>query len=112
MIEIQNITNDPYQRHVLLTADGNVELFLRFYPRAQFWTLSVAYNGRERHGVKLSLGTLHLQSANYPFDFVVGDSGATGIDPFTVDDFVSGRCRLFMLERADMDGIRGQPTAL
>lgn len=112
MIEIQNITNDPFQRHVIVQPTGPVETFLRFYPRAQFWTLSVNYAGLSLKGVRLALGTLHMQSANFPFDFVVGDTGATGIDPFTIDDFASGRCKLFMLERTDMDDIREQPVPI
>jgi hypothetical protein len=112
MIEVTNITTDPFQRHVITTERGPITLLLRFYPRAQFWTLSVDYLGTVRNGLKLSMGTLHMRSANFPFDFIVTDNGATGIDPFTVEDFASGRCRLLMLEREDMEEIRGQPVPI
>ena len=112
MIEIMNITNDTFQRHIISTPTGAITLMLRFYPRAQFWTLSTVYSGVECNGLKLALGTLHMRSRNMPFDFVVVDDGGSGVDPFSVDDFASGRCRLMMLERQDMDEIRGQPVPI
>jgi hypothetical protein len=112
MIEIENITADPFQRHVITTPDGAVTLLLRFYPRAQFWTISAEYAGIKTNGLKLSLGTLHMRSKNMPFDFLVVDQENAGIDPFTADDFESRRCVLLMLERDDMEEIRGQPIAI
>lgn len=112
MIEIMNITDDPYQRHIITTATAPIELILRFYPRAQFWTLSATYQGVESNGLKLSLGTLHMRSRNMPFDFIVVDTGGAGIDPFSADDFSNGRCKLLMLEREDMESVRGQPVPL
>jgi len=112
MIEIMNITADPYQRHVITTDTAPITLLLRYYPRAQFWTLSVEYRGVECNGLKLSNGVLHMRSRNLPFDFIVVDTGGNGIDPFSVDDFSTGRCRMLMLERADMESVRGQPVPL
>lgn len=112
MIEITNITNDPFQRHVIVTDTAPITLLLRFYPRAQFWTLSVEYQGIPSNGYKLACGTLHMQSRNMPFDFIVADTGGTGIDPFSIDDFANGRCKLLMLERADMESVRGQPVPI
>lgn len=112
MIEITNITNDPFQRHVITTETAPIILLLRYYPRPKFWTLSVEYQGVECNGLKLSLGTMHMRSRNLPFDFIVRDEGNTGIDPFEADDFSNLRCRLLMLERNDMDEIRGQPVPI
>lgn len=112
MIEITNITSDTFQRHIITTVDAPIEIKLRYYPRAQFWTLSATYKGIATKGLKLSLGTLHMRSRNMPFDFIVNAAANTGIDPFAADDFSSGRCNLLMLERADMEVIRGQPIQI
>lgn len=112
MIEITNITDDPFQRHIIIVDEAPVELTLRFYPRAQFWTLSTKYDGLHSKGLKMTLGTLHMRSRNRPFDFVIVGTAETGIDPFKIDDFSSGRCRLLMLEREDMESIRGQPVPI
>ncbi len=112
MIEIMNITNDPFQRHTIITPDGSIEIKLRYYPRAQFWTLSTKYKDVSCKGLKLSLGTLHLRSRNMPFDFIVIADTNSGIDPFTREDFATGRCRLLMLEKSDMESIRAQPVPL
>lgn len=109
MIEIMNISDDPYQKHTIVTPESPVNIELRFYPKAQFWTLSVRYGEKIINGLKLSLGVLHMRSHNLPFDFIAVDKSNTGIDPFKADDFVSGRIRLLMLDRQDMEEVRGQP---
>jgi len=87
MIEIMNITDYPFQKHTIVTADAPVTLELRYYPRAKFWTASIKYKNKVVNGLKLSLGTLHMRSQNFPFDLVVVDSSNTGIDPYAADDF-------------------------
>ena len=109
MLEIMNITDDPFQKHTVVSPVAPITLELRFYPRAQFWTLSIKYLEKVINGLKLSNGVLHCRSHNLPFDFIVVDKSNTGIDAFKADDFSSGRLRLIMLEREDMELIRGQP---
>lgn len=112
MIEVMNISDYPYQKHTIITPDAPITLELRFYPKAQFWTMGIAYKEKVISGVKLALGVNHVRSQNLPFDFIVVDKSNTGIDPFKADDFVSGRVRLVMLERADMESIRGEPVPI
>lgn len=108
MIEIQNITDDAFQRHIITFDEAPVTLLLRYYQRAQFWTISTEYKDIQCNGLKLSTGTLHMRSKNMPFDFIVTDNSSNGLDPFAPDDFSNGRCTLLMLERDDMERIRGQ----
>lgn len=112
MIEVMNITDYPFQKHTVITPDAPAAIELRFYPKAQFWTLGIRYKDKVIEGLKLSMGVLHARSQNLPFDFIVVDKSNTGIDPFKADDFSSGRCRLVMLERADMESIRGEPVPI
>lgn len=112
MIEVMNISDFPFQRHTIITPDAPITLDLRFYPRVGFWTVGIQYKNKTIKGVKLATGVLHMRSQNLPFDFIVVDASNNGIDPFKADDFSSGRCRLLMLERADMGVIRGQPVPI
>jgi hypothetical protein len=109
-IQVQNITDEPHQRHVILIDDAEVTVVLRFYPTVQIWCVDVDAAGRTASGFKLSLGVLHMVSQNFPFDFVVQDTSGTGLDPFKLDDFSTGRCALYMLDAADMEAVRDAPV--
>ena len=107
MIRIQNITDEPIQRHTILFEESEIIFTLRFYPRTQIWMFDAEFGDKKVYGLKLSVGVLHMLSQNQPFDFVCGDLSRNGIDPFKRQDFSSGRCEIYMLEAADMELIRG-----
>lgn len=107
-IKINNITDETHQRHLVIVDEQEVTVVLRFLPVVERWVVNVSYAGRELNGTMLALNTLHMQSANFPFDFIVSDLTGRGVDPFRRDDFSDDRCALFMLEAEDMAEIRGQ----
>lgn len=107
MIELKNITSDPHQEHYIHYGDGDITLTLRFYPTVSIWCFDVTYKKKSVYGVKLSLGTLHLGSSNLPFDIVLNDTGKTGLDPYRVDDFESGRILIGLVEAHELSDIRG-----
>lgn len=109
-VRLQNIDDTPHQRHTVIVDEAEVNLALRFHPTVEMWVLDVDYAGRQASGFKLSLSVLHMASQNFPFDFVVEDTSGTGLDPFRLDDFATGRCRLYMLDAADMEAWRGAPV--
>lgn len=112
MIQIQNITGEAHQRHIVLFEESEIVLILRFYPTVEMWCYDIEYKGRIASGYKLSCGVLHMQSQNFPFDFVVKDLTDSGLDPFRLDDFATNRCALYMLEANDMETVRGAPVPL
>lgn len=111
MKELVNITSDPFQRHIVLLDEEEITIDLRFYPTIQQWFFDISYKTKAVNGVKLSLGVLHINNTNMPFDFIVVDQSANGIDPFKVDDFMD-RCRLYMLDSSEMETFRGVPVAV
>ena len=111
MREIVNITEDANQRHLIALDDGEIIFALRFYPTIGQWCFDVDFQGKSVKGVKISLGVLHILSQNYPFDFIVLDLSGDGVDPFKVDDFSGGRCKLYILDPDDMEEVRGVPVA-
>lgn len=112
MRQIENITDEPHQRHVIVFEESEIALELRFLPTVEMWFLGVEYKGVVASGYKLSAEVLHLRSRNFPFDFTVADLNDDGIDPFRADDFATGRCALYLVESPDMETIRGAPVPL
>ncbi len=111
-VRIQNLTDEPHQRHVLLFEESEIVLTLRFYPTVELWAIDVGYKDRTVSGYKLSVGVLHMESQNFPFDFIVADVEDAGLDPFKIDDFSTDRCALFLLNAADMEVVRDGPVPL
>ena len=107
MRRLQNITEEPIQRHTILFEKSEITFILRFYPRTQIWMFDAEFGDKKVYGLKLSVGVLHMLSQNQPFDFVCVDLSGNGIDPFQRQDFSSGRCEIYMLESSDMERIRG-----
>ena len=113
MRQIVNITQTANQQHTIALEDQEITLTLTFYPTIEQWNFDIEFSGKRILGVKLSLGTLHIISANLPFDFIVIDGSGEGIDPFKIDDFITdGRCKLYILDPDDMELIRGVPVAI
>lgn len=110
MRELRDLTSEAHQEHLIVLNDDEVTLEMRFLSVTQIWVINVFYKNRSIIGVKLSLGVLHIFAKNLPFDFIVTDNSGLGVDPYAIDDFVSGRCSLFILDPSDMEAIRGVPV--
>ncbi len=89
-----------------------IVLNLRYHPTVEMWVIDIEYKEARVLGLKLSLGVLHMQSKNLPFDFVIIDRSGTGLDPIRLDDFATDRCILYMLDADDMEVVRGAPVPL
>lgn len=107
MKKLQNVTDEPHQRHTIVFEESEIVLSLRYLPTVEMWVMDVSYKGIDTHGLKLSVAVLHMRSRNLPFDFIVVDNLETGLDPIRVDDFATGRCSMYLLEAEDMQEIRG-----
>jgi hypothetical protein len=107
MIRITNITKDANQKHTILFESNNIDLVLLYHSIIQQWSFNVSYRGVQRNGIRLALGTRHLESAHLPFDFIIEDNARLDVDPFLISDFASGRLSLFLIERDELKQIRG-----
>jgi len=108
MKKIENIGNEGLQKQTIPLPNGDAILTIRFLSVVQFWTMDVTYNDKTINGVKLTCGVLHMRSRNFPFDFIVEDTSAAGLDPFQVEDFSTERTILYLVEDDEMEEIRGQ----
>lgn len=69
------------------------------------WFLNFVFNQEKVYSVKLTIGVFHLESNNFPFDFIVADEG-DGLDPYKSDDFLQ-RCKLYLVEKSEVEAIKG-----
>lgn len=105
---LTNITSDPHQEHIIqLDEDIEITINLRFLLNMQIWLLDVEYKEQVKSGFKLSLGVQHINNINWPFDFAILDTDNSGIDPFKVNDFSSGRIELYLIEPNELADLRG-----
>lgn len=104
---IENITSESDQLHTIIAENAEVTLRLRYQPASEFWSMDVTFNNQTIYGVQLSIATLHIRGMNWPFDFVVESNDNSGIPPFKVDDFASGRCSMYFVTRSEMLSVRG-----
>ena len=111
-VRITNITDAPHQNHTVLFEESEIVITLQFHPTIEMWVIDAVYKDEQALGYKLTVGVLHMQSRNLPFDFIVRDAQQSGLDPFLIDDFSNGRCELYMLNAEDMESIRGTPVPL
>lgn len=109
---IENITNEAYQRHTVIFQESEIVLSLRYLSTVQVWVFNVEYKAKRVMGKKISIGVFHMLSNNLPFDFIATDESKNGIDPFRIDDFADGRCKLYMIEPDEMGVIRGDTVPL
>lgn len=107
MDRVINISDEPIQDHHILIDGVLVDVQLRFIPVVQCWFMNVTVGDKSINGVKLACSTLHIQHMNLPFDFVVYVTDETKVDPFRLDDWITGRCELYVVTSDEMESIRG-----
>lgn len=107
MLQVQNITDEPFQRHSILYEGYEIVLTLRYLHRCSIWIMNLEYGDWSVNGIKLSVGVPHMYGQNQAFDFVVSDETGNGIDPYKQDDFSVGRNIIYLLERDDIEELRG-----
>lgn len=105
--QITNITDEPSQRHTLLVGDDEITLILNFYDVTEMWSFDVAWRGVRYNGFMISLGCLHIQALNWPFDFFAVATDNSGMAPFRLGDFSEGRCELYFVTAEEMVERRG-----
>ncbi len=111
-LQIENITAEADQTHIIIADGIEVSLRLYFLSAVESWFMDCSYAGVSAAGIRLSAGAYHVLSYNLPFDFLVEITDRTGIDPFRADDFSSGRCLLWYVQRSEMLEIRGVEVPL
>lgn len=98
------IEADEFQEFEVPFEEENIKIELNF--RLNRWFMNVSYQDKSLNGVKLSSGVLMLTGKNFPFEIFIDDKGL-GLDPFSVDCFERGLFDFYILERNEIEYIRG-----
>lgn len=107
MKQITSITGDSRQRMTIPLDDnkGSVEFRLYFMPTQYSWYYDFTYNNYICNGNKVVLNPNALRHLRkiLPFGFAFQAEG--DVEPFSVNDFVNGRIKMYVLNETDVQEV-------
>ena len=98
------LTEDIHQSNLIPFEDDYITLEMKFIEIC--WFANVSFKGKTINGIRLVSGVLLCSGMNFPFDMVVDDKGLE-LDPFAVDSFTENIFDLILIERQELESIRG-----
>lgn len=106
MRQINKLTNRSLQK-IFLTGNAGqrIQMKLRYMPTQNLWMMDISLNDFTVNGlnVVVSPNLLRQYRNNIPFGIaVVTDDGQ---DPYGVDDFDTGYCRMYLMTADEVEGI-------
>lgn len=108
MIKITGLTSSPSQTFNIPepTTRKNIYFSLYFSPRCQCWYIDIKYETFNAKGLKLVRGfnilSRHIKVLPFGLSVAVSDN----FEPFLINDFSSGRVKLWLLTQAECLGVR------
>lgn len=109
MLYINHLTNDPQQQANLTGIPGlSIGLTLRFMPRVQRWIMGLTYGTTSLQGLAVTTSPNMLRQYRNIIPFGIACLTASGLDPYTVDDFQNQASNLYLLTAEDVAGIEAE----
>jgi hypothetical protein len=103
MRQIDNLSAEANQVLQVTLADGTLVSFEFFYRAAiQRWTVSVARLEFEAYNLDLCLHPNLLRGYRERVPFGLAVTSTDGADPAFIDDFASGRIKIYVLDFEDV----------
>lgn len=99
MLEIKSVGPYNIQKFTVATTTGVMEWTMRFMPAVSMWYMDINYKDISVQGIRIHASHNLLRQWQKIID--VGVFCATtieGYEPTLIDDFYSGRCKLFVTE--------------
>lgn len=101
---IDALTADPKQRMFLIGENGERIGFAVYYvPTQQGWFFNISYSGITANGLRLVAGLNALRAFRNRFPFGLSCFSADGLDPYYINDFSTGRIKLYLLNSEDVE---------
>lgn len=100
---LDKLTDSPIQRYTVVTETGDqIALELRYLPTQQSWMASVSWNNFYLNGINLTVSPNILYGFEniLPFGFAVTSNDS--LDPTYIDDFTTGRIKVYVLTADDI----------
>jgi hypothetical protein len=102
MKRLEGIKAIPSQKFYHTITEGNINFTLNYRPMVQMWFVDIEFNGKIINGLRVcySLNLLYQYAKTLPFGLYV--ENISGVEPFLIDDFSSGRFNLNVLTAAEV----------
>jgi len=106
MKQITELTQDYKQKYTLVTEDNETLLLeLNFIQQQKEWSFNLTYNNYSLTGQRLVVGPNILRRYKNLFPFGLLITSTNGLDPFLLDDFVTGRIGIYLLTQAEVEQV-------
>jgi hypothetical protein len=104
MLRINEITDEPNQRHIV-TIEGyeNASLFLEFVPSQYSWFFSLVWGDFAIYTQRLTFNHNLLRQWKEILPFGIMVTTTNNLDPVTRDAFAQGVASLYVLTAADIE---------
>ena len=105
---ISSLTNEPRQRFSLPIEGGElVNIYLYFYQTQYAWYFDFEYRDYVCNGNKVVLSFNTLRHLRDRIPFGIGFLSDSNAEPFSVDDFSTGRVLMTLLNSSDVEQFEG-----
>lgn len=109
MQQITSITSQPKQRMTIVLENNETVDFLLYYlPRQQGWFYDLTYNNLTVKGSRVTLTPNSLRQFKRIIPFGIGFTSEGDVEPFSIDDFSSGRVSMIVLNSEDVEQIENE----
>jgi hypothetical protein len=103
MLYINHLTDDAQQQtYITGIPDITINFTLRFLPRIQTWIMGVSYNDFSAQGIPVTTSPNILRQFRNQIPFGIACVTASGLDPYTVEDFLTQASNLYLLNSTDV----------
>lgn len=109
MKRITELTQDYKQTYTLVTEDNKTLILnLEFIQQQREWSFGLVYNNYTLTGQRLILAPNILRRYKNLFPFGLFIQADDGLDPFLLDDFITGRVAVYLLTAAEVEEVEVQ----
>lgn len=100
---ITGLTQAAKQRHIVPVDDGsNFTLIMEYMPRQNSWKMGIEYGEFKAYGIAMVMHPNILKSFINAVPFGILIQSQDGADPHYIDDFISGRVSVYVLDSSDV----------
>lgn len=103
MLKITNLTSDPRQQFTIIGENGEIiPAYFYYCPTQIGWFIDISYGNFVANGLRLCVTSNMLFQWKNIIPFGLMCVSNDGYDPYYIDDFVSGRINLYLMNASDI----------
>lgn len=103
MKQIEALTNEAFQlHHVILEDKSTADISLTYLPAIQRWQLDINHTNLIMNCQLITINPNMIRQWRHTAGFGLACIAEGGVDPFQIEDFLSGRVKLYVLGSSDI----------